>query len=63
MLIHSIDGRPIQKLGLGSYEAGSHQCVWDGTTQEEIQASSGVYFYRMLVDDRLIQIRKLILAK
>jgi uncharacterized repeat protein (TIGR01451 family) len=63
MEIIDILGQRVALLAEGSYEAGFYTVVWDGKNASGKQASSGVYFYRMLVDNQMLQTRKMILLK
>jgi subtilisin family serine protease len=44
------------------YEAGFHSIQWDGKNQQKRACSSGVYYYRITVDN-LHQMKKMILMK
>lgn len=44
--IYDTLGRDIATLAEGYKNAGSHEVVWDGTDNNGIQVSSGVYLYR-----------------
>lgn len=45
--IYNILGRKVKTLASGTYEAGTHVIVWDGTNDAGEVVSSGLYFYRM----------------
>ena len=43
--------------------AGSHRVEWNGTDAGGVLLSSGVYFYRLVVDGRVVETRKMALLK
>ncbi len=47
LYIYNILGRKVKTLASGTYEAGMHVIVWDGTNDAGEVVSSGLYFYRM----------------
>jgi len=60
--VYNIAGQKISTLVNGSFEAGSHNVIWNGTNYEGNVVSSGVYFYNLKVND-LSQTRKMVLLK
>ncbi len=60
--IYKVDGEMIKELVNTNKRAGSYEVVWDGTNNNGMKVSSGVYFYQ-LVTDKFIQTKKLILLK
>jgi hypothetical protein len=48
--VFDILGRNVKTLADRKFEAGEHAIVWDGTDENGIDASSGVYFYRLSTD-------------
>ena len=49
--IYNILGQPTRKLVAEEYVAGTHSVKWDGRDNFGSDASSGVYFYRILAGD------------
>ena len=45
--VFDAQGRRVKTLANGSFEAGSHSVVWDGTDQAGRRAAPGVYLCRM----------------
>lgn len=45
--VHDLSGRVVRSLVDGVIEAGTHELIWDGTTDSGARAASGVYFIRM----------------
>ncbi|HQF43962.1 MAG TPA: FlgD immunoglobulin-like domain containing protein, partial [Ignavibacteriaceae bacterium] len=60
--IFKVDGEMIKELENTNKRAGSYEIVWDGTNNNGMKVSSGVYFYQ-LVTDKFIQTKKLVLLK
>jgi hypothetical protein len=62
--LHGFDvrGALVRRLATGTFDAGSHTVVWDGTDQAGRPVASGVYVYR-LTSDRHSQIKKMMLLK
>jgi hypothetical protein len=61
--IFSILGQLIKTLVDDQLDAGVYTALWDSRNNAGYAASSGVYFYRMLVDGNLLQTRKMLLMK
>ena len=61
--VYSILGQLTATLIDDQLEAGVHTILWDSKNQKGQQVSSGVYFYRLLVDGNLLQTRKMLLEK
>ena len=61
--IYSILGQRVATLADGTYEAGVHTFVWEGLGESGRAVSSGVYLYRLLDGDNLVQTKKMILTK
>ncbi len=60
--IFNIKGQKVATLVDGYMEAGSHRIAWDGKTDQNRDAVSGVYFYRMK-SGSYSSTRKMILMK
>ncbi len=64
--VHDIAGRVVRTLVDEERVAGEHAVVWDGTTDGNTPAASGVYFVRMESGGRKAlhkEVRKLVLLK
>jgi hypothetical protein len=46
----NVNGQVVRSIK-GNYNEGSNQIVWNGLTDDGSKASTGVYFYRVTVDD------------
>ncbi|MCF7920784.1 MAG: CapA family protein [Candidatus Cloacimonetes bacterium] len=62
--IYNIRGQLVKKLPVDvSRGNGLYSVTWQGTNEADRQVSSGVYFYRLLVDDKRITEKKCIMLK
>ncbi len=60
--VYNIAGQKIKTLVDGQYAAGSHNVVWNGANDAGTVVSSGVYFYKLNVDNQS-ETRKMVLIK
>lgn len=51
--IYNIRGQKVISLVNEEKSAGNHSVVWDGSNRQGAKVGSGVYFYRMLFEDRV----------
>ena len=58
IIVFDILGREVAKLVNETKKAGKHEVVFDASNY-----SSGLYFYKLKIEDRFIQIRKMLLMK
>jgi hypothetical protein len=56
-------GAHIRTLVDGKQPVGVRRVAWDGTDDERRALASGVYFYRLSVDGRAVETRKMVLLK
>ncbi len=61
--IYNIYGRTIQSIDLGETSPGWHQAYWNGSDARGIPVGTGIYFYRLLVDGRSMDLRKMVYLK
>ena len=61
--VFSLLGERIATLTNERYQAGFYTVVWNGTDDLGNRVSSGVYFSRLLADQKLIRVMKMILLK
>jgi hypothetical protein len=59
----SLVGQTAATLLDGPMSAGMHTVRWDGTDERGVHLSSGVYFYRLVVDRTVVGTRRLVLIK
>jgi hypothetical protein len=60
--IFDVTGRRVATLVSGAKEAGRHQAIWTGRDQSGHPVASGVYFYRLAMDNRELT-KKMLLMK
>jgi len=60
--VYNVRGQRVRSLVSGVYEAGVHNVVWDGVSDDGAGVGSGVYFYRM-VTGGYSSVRKMLLLK
>jgi flagellar hook assembly protein FlgD len=60
--IYDILGREVRTLASARMQAGTYRVVWDGKTSLGSAAATGVYFYRLIVND-YVATKKMILLK
>lgn len=56
-------GAHVRTLASGQRGAGRSELTWDGTDARGNAMASGIYFYRLLLDGREVQTRKMVLLK
>ncbi|MBL7086585.1 MAG: right-handed parallel beta-helix repeat-containing protein [Candidatus Cloacimonetes bacterium] len=66
--IYNIKGQLIKELvpdliGDTSYELGVGKAKWDGKDKQGDVVSSGIYFYQLQIDNKIIDIKKCLLMK
>jgi glucose/arabinose dehydrogenase len=61
--IYDLAGRLVQTLVRGYQAAGQHTVEWDGTDQEGILQSSGVYVYLLRLGGRTVTSRRMVLMR
>lgn len=59
----SLLGQRMKTLVVGQHEPGFYTVVWDGTDEMRSVVPSGVYFCRILVDDKPFRLLKTVLMK
>ncbi len=60
--VYNILGRKVKTLVDEFRSAGTHQTDWDGRSDDGVQVSTGVYFYRIMTDS-FSSTRKMVLLK
>ena len=56
-------GKQIKILANGNFAKGIHTFRWDATDGAGLTVASGVYFYRLMQNGKLVQTKKMILIK
>ena len=60
--VYNILGRRVRTLVDEFRVAGTHQTDWDGRSEDGVDVSTGVYFYRITAE-RFSSTRKMVLLK
>ena len=60
--VYNIIGQEVKVIADRSFDAGTHEVVWDGTDRSGRRAASGIYLYR-LESQEFTQTKKMILLK
>ena len=61
MIIYNLAGQRVRTLASGNFAAGEHSVVWDGRTDANIPAGTGLYLCRMTASHSTSTIRLLLL--
>ncbi len=61
--IFNIKGQKVKQLIKDQLSAGQHSVIWNGTDDNGQNVSSGIYFYKLKVDDKTIATKKCLLLK
>ena len=61
--IYNIKGQLVKKLLNENQLNGNYTIIWDGTDLSERKVSSGLYFYRLEINDKIIDTKKMIMLK
>ncbi|MCK4654334.1 MAG: T9SS type A sorting domain-containing protein [Candidatus Cloacimonetes bacterium] len=61
--VYNIKGQLVKKLVNEHQLTGNYTVIWDGTDLNERKVSSGLYFYRLKVNDKMIDTKKMILLR
>lgn len=62
LIVYNVIGEHIRTLVSGEQNPGDHQITWDGKNNSGLQASSGIYFYRLKAGNA-VQTKKMILLQ
>jgi uncharacterized repeat protein (TIGR01451 family) len=60
--VFDVSGKLVTSLLDTSKPAGTHEVVWNGRNAQGVPANSGVYFYRITLDDEILM-RKMMLVR
>ncbi|MBL7074541.1 T9SS type A sorting domain-containing protein [candidate division KSB1 bacterium] len=63
LIIYNALSQEIKLLFSGQLPAGNYQSIWDGRDNFENQLSSGVYFYRLKINNNKIKTKKMLLIR
>ena len=60
--IYNLLGQEVQQLVNQEFSAGNYKVTWDGTSSNGVQASTGIYFYRIETEN-FVETKKMLLLK
>jgi len=60
LVVEDVAGRRVATLIDQSLTAGNHEVLWEGRVDDGKEAAAGVYFYRLIVDGKTSQARRLV---
>lgn len=63
LTIYNIKGQKIKTLVSNEFTKGSHSTIWNGNDNSETAVSSGIYFYKLVVNNNTEAMRKCMLLK
>ncbi len=63
LTIYDVTGRTVKTLVQEKLSPGRYEVQWDGTDDAGQRVASGVYLYRLVVDHRHVQTRKMVLLR
>ena len=61
--VFDLTGKQVKTLVNEAMPAGYYRAVWDGRDARGAAVATGVYFYRITVDNAFVQTRKMVLMK
>ena len=61
--VYNTKGQKIKSLISGNYAAGDHSIIWNGNDDSGKNASSGIYFYKLILNGETAVINKCLLLK
>jgi len=61
--IYNTYGRLVRSIDMGEQPAGWHRTFWAGDDNHGNSVASGIYFYRLLMDGRSLDLRKMLYMK
>lgn len=61
--VYNLMGQRVRQLFRGTQAAGSYHLNWDGNNESGQTVAGGMYFYRLTVNTRAVQVRKMLLMR
>lgn len=62
LAVFNILGQKVKTLANGTFSAGSHTVLWNGTSENGTTVSTGLYFYRLNAGEKVL-VRKMVVLK
>lgn len=63
LAIYNLKGQEIMTLVDYRQNQGEHGITWNGHTNQGVSAATGIYFYKLFIDNRVVATRKLAFLK
>ncbi|MCH7575593.1 MAG: T9SS type A sorting domain-containing protein [Candidatus Marinimicrobia bacterium] len=63
LAVYNLLGQEVRQLVSGDLSAGNYRAIWSGMDNTGRKVSSGLYFYRLVVDNRVVDTRKMAFLK
>ncbi len=63
LVIYNALGQKVRTLLNGTVAPGAHDQVWDGMNESGVAVTSGIYFYKLNVDNKQSAVRKMVLMR
>ncbi len=63
LAVYNLLGQEVQTLVSGSMEPGVYTAMWNSMDNVGRKVSSGVYFYRLVVDGKIMSTKKMVMLK
>ncbi len=63
LMVFNISGKEVGKLADRVMSPGQHSVVWNGRGENGEHLPSGIYFYRLFLDDKVVRTRSMVLLK
>jgi glucose/arabinose dehydrogenase len=63
LTVYDVEGRLVQTLVRKRLDAGPHAAAWDGRNEKGAAAPSGIYFYRLAVNGRAVDAKRMVLLR
>ncbi|UCH11085.1 MAG: T9SS type A sorting domain-containing protein, partial [Fidelibacterota bacterium] len=63
LAVYNLLGQEITTLASGLMDAGMYKAVWNGLDNSGRSVSTGMYFYRLMVDNRVVDTKKMLFLK
>ena len=63
LAIYNIKGQLIKELVQKDQNSGDHSIIWNGYNMKGFKVSSGIYFYKLKLNNTIIDTKKMILIK
>ena len=61
--VFNIKGQKIKQLEIINLELGINEVIWDGKNNNNQPVASGIYFYQLNIDEKVIASKKCLLLK